>query len=335
MPSRPADAVTELNVRRESWPIAGSFTISRGSKTEAEVVVVELERNGECGRGECVPYPRYDESIGGVIDTLSTLQPQIESGLDRSDLQEALPAGAARNALDCAMWDLDARESGMPVWRAAGLLEPPAALTTAYTLSLGTPEEMGQVARDHGDWPILKIKLTGDGDAERVTAIRENAPQAIIIADANEGWSAEQFEPLADELATLGVTLIEQPLKAGEDALLAHLDHPLLVCADESCHTSKDLGDLAMKYDAINIKLDKAGGLTEAITLKECARALGLRVMIGCMVSTSLSMAPAALLAADADFVDLDGPLLLEEDREGGLRFEGSRFEPVSPGLWG
>ena len=327
--------MTELEVRSESWPIAGSFTIARGSKTEAEVVVVELTRDGLRGRGECVPYPRYNESIDGVIEAVRALQPQIEAGLDRADLQELLPAGAARNAVDCAMWDLGARESGMPVWQQAGLPEPPSALTTAYTISLGTPEMMGRAARDNCRRPILKIKLTGDGDGERVAAITENAPEAMIVADANESWSADQFEPLAQELAGLGVTLIEQPLKAEEDGMLAHVDHPLLVCADESCHTSKDLADLSAKYDAINIKLDKAGGLTEAMALKECAQALGLRVMVGCMVSTSLSMAPAALLAFDADFVDLDGPLLLREDRQDGLRFEGSRFEPVSPRLWG
>jgi len=327
--------MTEVEVRSEIWPIAGSFTIARGSKTEAQVVVVELKRDGVRGRGECVPYPRYNESIDGVIEAVRSLQPQIEAGLDRADLQELLPAGAARNAVDCAMWDLAARESGLPVWQQAGLPEPLSALTTAYTLSLGTPEMMGRAARDHCQRPILKIKLTGEGDGERVAAIGENAPEAMIIADANESWSPDQFEPLAEELSNLGVTLIEQPLKAEEDGMLAHVDHPLLVCADESCHTTKELTDLSAKYDAINIKLDKTGGLTEAIALKECAQALGLRVMIGCMVSTSLSMAPAALLASDADFVDLDGPLLLREDRPDGLRFDGSRFEPASPALWG
>ena len=326
--------MTELDVYSESWPIAGTFTISRGSKTAAEVVVVELRRGEVRGRGECVPYPRYDETVDGVVDTVLGLRSQIEAGFDRTALQEALPAGAARNALDCAMWDLAAKESGLPVWQLAGLDEP-RPLTTAFTLSVGTPEHMGLAARDNAHRPVLKVKLSGDGDSERIAAIRESAPEATVIADANEGWSPENFEPLASELARLGVTLIEQPLPASEDGLLAQVAHPLLVCADESCHTSADLDEVSTKYDAVNIKLDKTGGLTEGLTLAECARPLGLRIMVGCMVSTSLSMAPAALLARDADFVDLDGPLLLQRDRDQGLQFEGSRIDPASPALWG
>ena len=326
--------VTELDVHTESWPIAGTFTISRGSKTATDVVVVELRRGEARGRGECVPYPHYDETVDGVVDTVLGLRSQIEAGIDRAALQGALPAGAARNALDCAMWDLAAKESGLPVWQLAGLREP-RPLTTAFTLSIGTPEQMGLAARNNAHRPVLKVKLSGDGDPERIAAIRESAPEATVIADANEGWSPKNFEPLAAELARLGVTLIEQPLPASDDGLLAEVAHPLLVCADESCHTAADLDEVSTRYDAINIKLDKTGGLTEGLTLAECARPLGLRVMVGCMVSTSLSMAPAALLARDADFVDLDGPLLLQRDRDHGLQFEESRIDPASPELWG
>ena len=324
-----------LYVRHESWPIAGAFTISRGSKTSADVVIVEIAREGHTGRGECVPYAHYDETVEGVIELVRSLEQQIKAGIARTELQEALPAGAARNALDCALWDLEAKETETPVWQRAGLPQPPPALTTAFTLSLGTPEEMAARAAENAHRPLLKLKLTGDGDGRRVAAVRQGAPWATIIADANEAWSTEQFPTLADELANLGVTMIEQPLAAADDRILASIDHPLLVCADESCHTSQDLGDLATKYDAVNIKLDKTGGLTEAITVLECARALGLRIMVGCMVSTSLAMAPASLLAADADFVDLDGPQLLTADRPHGLQYEKSRFAPSSPLLWG
>ena len=258
----------------------------------------------------------------------------IAAGLDRLDLQNKLTSGAARNALDCAFWDLEAKRTGTSVRQLLGLppLQP---LTTAYTLSLDTPEKMGQAAAQQANRPLLKIKLAGSGDLERITAIRQNAPNARLIVDANEGWQATMVEPFSAELAALGVTLIEQPLPAGADAVLADLDHPVPLCADESCHTAADIAALVGRYDLVNIKLDKTGGLTQALALIQAARTAGLGIMVGCMVGTSLGMAPAVLLAQEADYVDLDGPLLLAQDRDHGLRYTGSVVHPPSPALWG
>jgi len=326
--------MARLTVRSESWPFAGTFTISRGSRTTSEVVVAEVERDGICGLGECVPYPRYGESVSGVVTQLQDLTPALADGLGRDDLPRFLKPGAACNALDCALWDLEAKSSNQPVWQLAGL-DAPQSVTTAYTLSLDTADKMGETARQNAQRPLLKIKLAGDGDLERVAAIRQNAPNATLIVDANEGWSATQVEPFSAELARLGVALIEQPLPADADAVLAEVEHPVPLCADESCHTADDVDALAVRYEVINIKLDKTGGLTEALTLRQKARRAGVDFMVGCMVGTSLAMAPAVLLAQGARYVDLDGPLLLARDREAGLRYEGSLLHPPTPALWG
>ncbi|MGE0116420.1 MAG: N-acetyl-D-Glu racemase DgcA [Dongiaceae bacterium] len=323
-----------LAIRAESWPIAGSFAISRGSKTKAEVVVVEIRDGAHVGRGECVPYPRYGETVDGAVAAIEGLRPRIEDGLDRAALQAALPAGAARNAVDCALWDLEAKRGSRPAWQLAGLA-PPRAVTTAYTLSLGTVESMAAAARANAGRPLLKLKLSGPGDLDRVRAVHENAPRARLIVDANEAWTPEIFAELAPQLAPLGVELIEQPLPAGDDAALARLARPVPVCADESCHDAASLAGIRGRYDAVNIKLDKTGGLTEALRLAVAARAEGLALMVGCMVATSLAMAPALLIAQDARWVDLDGPLLLARDREPGLMYEGNLVQPASPGLWG
>jgi L-alanine-DL-glutamate epimerase-like enolase superfamily enzyme len=323
-----------LTVRAESWPIAGTFTISRGSKTKAEVVLVEIRDGIRVGRGECVPYARYGETIDGAVAAIEQLRPEIEAGLDRAALQGAMPPGAARNALDCVLWDLEAKRTGHPVWRLAGL-PPPQAVTTAYTLSLGTVESMAAAARANAGRPLLKLKLSGPGDLDRVRAVHENAPRARLIVDANEAWTPEIFAELAPQLAPLGVELIEQPLPAGDDAALARLARPVPVCADESCHDTASLSGIRGRYDAVNIKLDKTGGLTEALRLAAAARAEGLALMVGCMVATSLAMAPALLIAQDARWVDLDGPLLLARDREPGLIYEGNLVQPALPALWG
>ncbi|MEE8188823.1 MAG: N-acetyl-D-Glu racemase DgcA [Kiloniellales bacterium] len=328
-----------LAVRRESWPIRGSFTISRGSKTAAEVVVAELSLSDPdgrqaTGRGECVPYARYGETPEGVMESIESLRDPLSNGLDRLGLQEALPAGAARNALDCAFWDLEAKRSGRRVWELMGA-PAPKPVVTAYSLSLDTPEAMGRAAAENAERPLLKLKLAGPDDLARVEAVHGNAPEARLIVDANEGWSAADYEALAPRLAALGVELIEQPLPAGEDAALASLAHPVPVCADESCHDTATLQALSGRYDAINIKLDKTGGLTEALKLRDAARAQGFRVMVGCMIAGSLAMAPALLVAQDAEVVDLDGPLLLARDRPEGLAYEGSVINPPEPELWG
>ncbi len=324
-----------LDLRSEVWPLAAAFTISRGSRTETEVVVATLSDGGLVGRGECMANPRYGESQEAVVRTLTALAPDIASGrLDRAGLQEALPAGAARNALDGAFWAREAKRAGKRVWELAGLARPKP-VETAYTIGLDTPAAMGAKARANAYRPLLKVKLTGAEDLDRVAAVRENAPNARLIVDANEGWRTDQVEPLSEALAKLQVQLIEQPLPAGQDDGLAGFSRPIPLCADESCHTRADLGRLAGLYDAVNIKLDKAGGLTEALRLREAAMRLGLGVMVGCMVSTSLAMAPAVLVAQGAAFADLDGPLLLARDREPALRYEGSIVYPPEPPLWG
>jgi len=328
-----------LSVRHESWPLAGSFTISRGTRTSAEPVVAELSQTGDdgrvaTGRGECVPYAHYGETVEGVIAAIEGLRPRIEDGLDRIGLQEALPAGAARNALDCAYWDLEAKRAEKPAWRLCGL-SPPEPVITAYTLSLDTPEAMGRAAAENAARPLLKLKLAGPDDLARVEAVRANAPETRLIVDANEGWSLDDYVELAPRLAALGVALIEQPLPAGQDAPLAGVQRPVPVCADESCHATDSLAEIAGCYDVVNIKLDKTGGLTEALRLKQAALAQGYRIMVGCMLATSLAMAPAVLVAQGAGFVDLDGPLLLGRDRPEGLNYQGSILHPPEPTLWG
>jgi L-Ala-D/L-Glu epimerase len=323
-----------LIVRRESFKLAQPFAISRGSKTVAETVVAELHEGALRGRGECVPYPRYGETVDGVVEALEAMAEELAGGLDRAALQQAMPAGAARNALDAAFWDLEAKASGTTVWAMAGIAEPHA-VVTAYTLSLGTPAAMAAAAAAEAHRPLLKLKLAGEGDLERVRAVRAAAPQARLIVDANEAWSVEHLARYGAALAELGVALIEQPLPAGEDEALAEIPHPVPLCADESCHVADDLDRLAGRYEAVNIKLDKTGGLTEALRLKAAAQARGFTLMVGCMVGSSLGMAPALVVAQDAAFVDLDAPLLLARDRQPGLRYEGSTVFPPKPNLWG
>jgi L-Ala-D/L-Glu epimerase len=326
--------VTGLSTRHESWPIRGTFTISRGSKTAAEVVVVRLERGGHAGRGECVPYGRYGETVDSVMAQVESLRGALEADIDRVGLQRALPAGAARNALDCALWDLEAKTTGRGVAELAGV-PAPRPLTTAYTLSVDTPERMREAALAHHRAPLLKLKLAGDGDMERVQAVRSGAPDARIIVDANEGWSIEEYVSYAPQLYRLGVTMIEQPFPADADEALEALSRPVPVCADESCHDRSSLEGLAGRYDMINIKLDKTGGLTEALALKRAGEERGFGIMVGCMLATSLAMAPALYLCNDAAVVDLDGPLLLERDRPEGLRIDETTIYPPQPELWG
>lgn len=325
----------KLTLKHESWPIAGSFTISRGSKTSAEVVVVTLEEDGAVGRGECVPYGRYGETVEGVLSALEAARPRIEAGLEHNEVPDALEPRAARNALDCALWDLDAKQSGKPVWELLGMAEPKP-LVTAYTLSLDSAEAMRKAAEKASHRPLLKVKLgRGEGDFERLRAIRAGAPASRLIVDANEGWKPEELPALLEACAELGVVMVEQPLPAGNDGALLGMRRAVPVCADESAHDRHGLEALLGKYDAINIKLDKTGGLTEALGLAGAARAEGLQLMVGCMVATSLSMAPAMLVAQGAQVVDLDGPLLLARDREPGIRFEGNTMFWPSRELWG
>jgi L-alanine-DL-glutamate epimerase-like enolase superfamily enzyme len=315
----------------ESWPIAGSFAIARGSKREATVVVARVSDGSIAGYGECVPYARYGETLDSVRHAIATV---AADGLDRVTLAQRLPAGAARNALDCALWDYEAKCAGRSAADLAGVGDP-APLTTAYTISLDAAEVMAAKALSARHLPLLKLKLGGKGDAERLRCVRAACPHTRLIADANESWTAQLLLPLLAAAAETGIELIEQPLPAGADAELAALERSVPVCADESLHTRADLDRLSGRYDAVNIKLDKAGGLTEALALAADARARGFKVMVGSMVATSLSMAPATLLAQTADWVDLDGPLLLARDRVPGLSYEGARLNPPSPELWG
>jgi L-Ala-D/L-Glu epimerase / N-acetyl-D-glutamate racemase len=303
--SRPA-----LSVRIERWPVAGSFAISRGSKTEAIVVVAEVSQGVFRGRGEAVPYRRYGETIEGVAAALESMTAEVGRGLDPFTLQDRMPAGAARNALDCALWDLAAKRSGRPAHELLNEAAPKP-LTTAYTISFAAPQEMAQRAARVAGRALLKVKLGGAGDAARVAAVRCAAPHAQLIADVNEGWTPGDIEQNLAACAQAGVTLVEQPLPAAHDDALAAIKRSILVCADESAHTRASLASLVGKYDAVNIKLDKAGGLTEALAMAREAEQLGFAVMAGCMVATSLAMAPAMLVAQHARVVDLDGPLLL------------------------
>jgi len=323
-----------LAARIEHWPIAGSFTISRGAKTEAVTVMAEVSRGGHTGRGEGVPYPRYGETPEASLAALLSMQAALARGLDRQALQAAMPPGAARNALDCALLDLEAKAGGQRIWDLLGRPAPRACIT-AYTISLASPEAMAAATAKAAHRPLLKIKLGGDGDGRRIAAVRKAAPESELIVDANEAWSAHNLEQNLSECAEAGVTLVEQPLPAGQDEALARIRRPLAVCADESVHDRASLQGLRERYDAVNIKLDKTGGLTEALAMADAAHALGFDIMIGCMVATSLAMAPAMLLAQEARFVDLDGPLLLARDRDGGLRYDGSLVYPPDATLWG
>ncbi|MGF6313182.1 L-alanine-DL-glutamate epimerase-like enolase superfamily enzyme [Bradyrhizobium sp. i1.8.4] len=323
-----------MTTRIERWPIAGTFTISRGAKTEAVVVVAEVSQGGLTGRGECVPYPRYGETPEATLGAIQAMQEPLAGGMDRIALQARMPAGAARNALDCAQADLEARRAGQRIWNLLGW-PAPEPRTTAYTISLGTPEAMAEATAKAAHRALLKIKLGGDGDAARIAAVRRAAPASELIVDANEAWTGDNLAANLAACADAGVTLIEQPLPAGKDEALARIKRPVAVCADESVHDRASLQGLLGRYDAVNIKLDKTGGLTEALAMADTARALGFEIMIGCMVATSLAMAPAMLIAQQARFVDLDGPLLLAKDRDNGLRYEGSLVYPPDAALWG
>lgn len=319
-----------IDVSRDVFKLAQVFTISRGSRTEAQVLTVRVTEGGVTGLGECVPYARYGETLDSV-----TAQVEGLSGLvSRAHLYDVLPAGAARNAVDCALWDLEAKQAGKRVWELAGLAKPGPEVT-AYTLSLDTPEAMQEQAAKHSFRPLLKIKLGTPDDMPRLEAVRAGAAKSTIIVDANEGWSAEVYAELAPHLVRLGVALVEQPLPAGEDDALIGMDRPVPVCADESCHDRNSLAGLAGKYDMVNIKLDKTGGLTEALALRDAARTAGFEVMVGCMVGSSLAMAPATLVAQGCRVVDLDGPLLLAEDREYALKFDQAGVHPPVAELWG
>lgn len=323
-----------LAARIERWPIAGGFTISRGAKTEAVVIVAGVSSQGITGRGECVPYARYGETPDGTLTAILGLEDALRDGMDRQALQTRVPSGAARNALDCALWDLEAKVANKRIWDLLG--QPaPRPLTTAYTISLGTPDSMADATAKAAHRPLLKIKLGGDGDEARIAAVRKAAPGAELIVDANEAWTDGNLERHLAACAEAGVTMIEQPLPAGQDQALARIKRPVAVCADESVHDRASLEGLRERYDAINIKLDKTGGLTEALAMAEAARALGFDIMVGCMVATSLAMAPAMMIAQGARVVDLDGPLLLAKDRDDGLRYDGSTVYPPDASLWG
>jgi L-alanine-DL-glutamate epimerase-like enolase superfamily enzyme len=323
-----------LSARIERWPIAGAFTISRGTKTEAVTVVAEVRQGGLTGRGECVPYPRYGETPEATLAAVRSMLEPLRRGLDRPALQAAMPPGAARNALDCALLDLEAKTSAQRVWDLLGRPRPEPCIT-AYTISLASPEAMAAATLKAAHRPLLKIKLGGDGDGRRIAAVRQAAPKSELIVDANEAWTSDNLEQNLADCAAAGVTLVEQPLPAGQDEALKRIRRPLAVCADESVHDRASLDGLRERYDAVNIKLDKTGGLTEALVMADAAQAHGFQIMIGCMVATSLAMAPAMLLARQARFVDLDGPLLLTRDREGGLRYDGSLVYPPEAALWG
>ena len=318
----------KVAVSHDVFRLAQVFTISRGSRTEAKVLTVALAADGFVGRGECVPYARYGE-------TLESVAAQIKGFAgDWTGLPDALPAGAARNALDCAFWDHAAKKAGKRVWDLLGLPAPRPEIT-AYTLSLDTPDAMQVQAARNAHRPLLKIKLGTPDDMARLEAVRRGAPDARIIVDANEGWTAEVYAELAPHLIRLGVQMVEQPLPAGADDMLAEIARPLPVCADESCHDRASLPALRGKYDMVNIKLDKTGGLTEALALKAAAQAEGYGIMVGCMVGSSLAMAPATILAQGVAFTDLDGPLLLAEDRATPLHFDDQGVHPPAADLWG
>ncbi|WP_295070907.1 N-acetyl-D-Glu racemase DgcA [Tabrizicola sp.] len=319
-----------LTITEDRFRLAQTFTISRGSKTEARVLTVRISRAGQTGWGECVPYARYGETLDSVRAQIDALAADVT----RADLQTILPPGAARNAVDCALWDLEAKLAEQRVWDLAGLPRP-TALDTAYTLSLASPDEMRAAAALNAHRPILKIKLGTPDDMPRLEAVRAGAPRAMLIIDANEGWSAEVYTDLAPHLLGLGVALVEQPLPAGQDDMLAEIARPIPVCADESCFDRASLAGLRGKYDVVNLKLDKTGGLTEGLLTRDLARQMGFRVMVGCMLGSSLAMAPAVLLAQGADWTDLDGPLLLAEDRSHPLWYDAEGVHPSDANLWG
>lgn len=319
-----------ITVTQDVFRLAEVFTISRGSRTEAKVLTVTVAREGIIGWGECVPYARYGETLESVTDEIAG----VPADVSREGLYDLLGAGAARNAIDCALWDVEAKAKGKRVWDLIGVPAPKPCIT-AFTLSLDTPDNMRASAFKHAHRPLLKIKLGTPDDMARLEAVRAGAPKSEIIVDANEGWSAEVYTELAPHLLRLGVSMVEQPMPAGQDDMLSEIARPLPVCADESCHDTATLAGLKGKYDMVNIKLDKTGGLTEALRLDQAARAEGYDVMVGCMVGSSLAMAPATIVAQGAAVVDLDGPLLLAEDRDHALHFDDDGVHPPAANLWG
>jgi len=325
----------ELEIDEQSWPLDNPFRISRGARSRARVIVVTVRDGHHSGRGEGVPYARYDESVSSTIAQLRKLRSKGTAMFDRQRLQDLLPAGAARNALDCALWDLESKRSGKRAWELAHL-KVVERIETSFTVSLATPAAMGDVAKAHADSPLLKLKLCGDElDLARVRAVRQAAPAARLLLDANESWSRAHYCSITPALVDLGVELIEQPFPARKDKVLETLPHPIPVCADESCHTAADLPKLINRYQVVNLKLDKTGGLTEALLLAEQARQSGLKLFVGCMVCTSLGIAPARILATALDYVDLDGPLLLAGDRHHGLSYQDGKIGLPAPELWG
>ncbi|MEZ5775297.1 MAG: N-acetyl-D-Glu racemase DgcA [Hyphomicrobiaceae bacterium] len=328
-----------LSATAYRWPLARPFTISRGATTEVGLVMAVIEDDDTGGRqvrgrGECRPYARYGETVERTLAEIEVMAAPIAAGLTRDGLLAAMPPGAARNAIDCALWDLEAKLAGDPAHRLAGL-PAPRPLTTACTISLDTPDAMAAEAVARAAYPLLKLKLGGDGDAERLATVRRARPDARLIVDANEAWPEAMLDTLLGTAATLGVEVVEQPLPAGRDEALARISRPLPVCADESAHARDGLAALTGRYDAVNIKLDKTGGLTEALAMAADARRLGFRIMAGCMMASSLSMAPAMLLAGTADWVDLDGPILMAKDHAPPIRYDGALMFPPEPSLWG
>ena len=323
----------KLTIQEHSRALRTAFAISRGSKTEAKTVTVTLEADGAVGRGECVPYPRYAESCASVTAQIEACRADIEQTITRAQAQFLLPAGAARCALDCALWDLEAKQTGKPVWQLAGLPEPKP-VETAVTVTLDTPDKMAGAAKAVAA-RLLKLKLGGAGDLERLAAVHLARPDARLIVDGNEGMAEDTFADFVSKAGALGVVLIEQPFPADADASLGQIRSNVAICADESAHTASNIPDLATRYDAVNVKLDKAGGLTEALAMVKAARAAKMQIMVGCMVAGSLSMAPAVLLAQLADIVDLDGPLWLAEDAPYGLAYDDGQVSPPTQALWG
>jgi L-alanine-DL-glutamate epimerase-like enolase superfamily enzyme len=323
----------KLSVTHESWPLKKIFTISRGSKASADTVYVEIAEGNHVGRGESVPYKRYGETISTVISQIMTLKNSIESGMNSEELLIALEAGAARNAIDCALWDLQSKVDNIPVWKRLNK-HVPSKITSAMTIGMETPAIMAADALEYNKYDVLKLKLGSQDVIESVRAIRCVAPNPKLIIDANEAWNEKQIRAWQEELFDLNVSLIEQPLPVGKDGCLNDFNHLIPICADESCHTAKDIPQLTDKYDYVNLKLDKTGGLTEALRAKEQALLCDLGLMIGCMVATSLSMAPAILLTENADFIDLDGPFLLDMDRQPSL-IVGSNCLVYNSDIWG
>ena len=323
-----------LTVRAERWPLAEPFVIARGTKTEAEVIVVEIADGAHRGRGEAVPYGRYDESVASVLAQIEAARAEVEAGLSRADLQPRLPAGAARNAIDCALWDLEAKQRGVRAWTLVGRarLDP---VKTCFTISLGGPAEMAEAARANARRPMLKLKIGSADDLDAVAAVRAAAPRTRLIVDANEGLVFEELPRIITQLARMKVLLLEQPLPSASDVQLEGFVSPVPLCADESLHTRAELAACGRRYSLVNVKLDKAGGLTEALALAAEAKAMGLGLMVGSMVATSLGVAPALILAQGAAVADLDGPLLLARDRAPGLSILGSLIEPPPAELWG